>query len=127
LGWTRATIPVAIVLALIAWFTLPALVPLVFGAQFAPAVPVARFLALAALARGVIAWSKVLALAIGRSGVNLLITCVDAALIVASTWWLSSKTSATTVAIAHFGIALFVCVVWIRFALTLKHSMDEGL
>jgi O-antigen/teichoic acid export membrane protein len=126
LGWTRATIPVALVLGAIAWVTLPWALPLVFGSKFTSSVPVARLLVIAALARGLVAWSKVLALAVGKSGVNLLITMLDAVLLFSATWWIALRAGAGQVALAHLGVAIIVSGVWVKFASSLRGSLRES-
>jgi O-antigen/teichoic acid export membrane protein len=121
LGWTRAAIPIAFALGAIAWVTLPTVLSVVFGSKFSSSVPLARFLVLAALARGSVAWSKVLALAVGKPWVNLLVTMFDAVFLLSATW-LALQAGAEAVALAHFAVAVIVSIVWIRFAASLRGS-----
>ena len=70
LTWTAPAIPVAILASLVAWAALPALIGLVFGAGYDDAVVAATLLVAAALVRGTVVWSKVIALAVGRPEVR---------------------------------------------------------
>lgn len=122
LRWTRVTVPIALGLAAIAWFTLPLLIPVLFGSKFDFAVQPARFLVAAALVRGTTAWSKVLPLAVGQPGMSLLIRSLDAALLVAVTWWLASTGGAVGIALGQLIVAILLSLVWIRFATGLDGS-----
>jgi O-antigen/teichoic acid export membrane protein len=119
LGWTRLAIPIGAVLAVLAWVLLPVAVPLIFGPDFESAVQPARVLVLAALVRSSIAWSRVFPLSVGRPGVGLFVTTIDACLLVAATFWLAKTGTVTTVAFAYLGIAILVTLVWIWIAKSL--------
>jgi O-antigen/teichoic acid export membrane protein len=126
LGWTRLSIPIGAVLALLAWTLLPLAVPLIFGPNFVSAVQPARVLVLAALVRSSIAWSRVLPLSVGRPGVGLFITTIDACLLVAATLWLANTGTLTNVALANLGIAILVSLAWIWVAKSLTASNEHS-
>jgi O-antigen/teichoic acid export membrane protein len=124
LGWTRLSIPIGAALAVLAWVSLPLAVPLIFGPNFVSAVQPARVLVLAALVRSSIAWSRVFPLSVGRPGVGLFITAIDASLLVAVTFWLSKTGTVTAIAFANLGIALLVSLAWIWIARSITASNE---
>jgi O-antigen/teichoic acid export membrane protein len=126
LGWTRLSIPIGAAFALLAWTLLPLAVPLIFGPNFVSAVQPARVLVLAALVRSSIAWSRVFPLSVGRPGVGLLITTIDACLLVAATLWLANTGTLTNVALAYLGIAILVSLAWIGVAKSLTASNEHS-
>ncbi len=123
--WTRLVLPVVAALSVIAWIALPKIVPLIYGPEFGAAVEPARFLVLAALIRSLTAWSKVLSLAVGRPGVRLAVTAVDACLLVAGTWVIALRGTLTDVAVWHMVVACVVTVVWIKVAMSPKASRPK--
>jgi O-antigen/teichoic acid export membrane protein len=125
LGWTRVSIPIGAALAVLAWILLPVAVPLIFGPNFESAVQPARVLVLAALVRSSIAWSRVFPLSVGRPVVGLLVTTIDASLLVVAALWLARYGTVTTVALANLGIAILVSVAWIWIAKSLTRSNEH--
>lgn len=117
---TALTIPIVGVLAVVSWVTLPTLVPLIYGPSFVSSVTAARLLVLAALVRGLTSWSKVLAFAIGRPGMRLVVTTVDAILLVSATWMFAVHGTLEGVAAAHLTIAVLISGLWLKLAMSVE-------
>jgi O-antigen/teichoic acid export membrane protein len=104
----------------VSWVTLPTLVPLIYGPSFVSSVTAARLLVLAALVRGLTSWSKVLAFAIGRPGMRLVVTTVDAILLVSATWMFAVHGTLEGVAAAHLTIAVLISGLWLKLAMSVE-------
>jgi O-antigen/teichoic acid export membrane protein len=122
---TALTLPVVVLLSLLAWLTLPFLVPLIYGAKFEASVMLARLLVIAALVRGLTAWSKVLAFALGRPRVRLAVTTLDAVLLVTATWFFTNVGTLKQVSIAHVVIAVLISAVWLKNAMAVGGASGE--
>lgn len=126
MAWTRLALPVVAVLCALSWVALPKVVPFVYGERFEAAVGPARFLVLAALIRSLTAWSKVLSLSVGRPGVRLWVTAIDAVLLVGGTWVLATRGTLTDVAVYHLVVAVLVSLIWVRVATSPKRSRPKS-
>jgi O-antigen/teichoic acid export membrane protein len=98
--------------AVIGWFTLPYLLPKLFGADYRSAVGPARALLPAAVAGLTVPWAKTLPVAVGRPQVRSFIAFID--LVVSTVALLVLARHGITAAAAAFSIAAWVVTIsWI--------------
>ncbi len=109
--WSLLSAAPALLGAVLAWLTLPSLLPLAFGDAFDATVTAASLLACSALVRGTVMWSKVLALAIGRPGVRIAVLAVETGLLALASWVLAHR-GLNAIATAHLAIAILVSFIW---------------
>jgi hypothetical protein len=97
---------------LLAVLLLPELIAWAFGDEFSASGNAAILLLAAALARSCVAWSKVLATAVGRPGFRASVLALEATLL-ASTTYLLADAGIDAVAAAFLGIALLATAFWL--------------
>ena len=126
--WTSANLAIPIALAL--FFSAPELVPLLFGAQWTPAVPLLRILLAVSVLRPI--WENVWALLVGlglpRRVVELSLFQLAMLIVLGTllTWLLSATGTATAVIVMLLG-GLALAYLKIRPKLTLDlHSIFSG-
>jgi O-antigen/teichoic acid export membrane protein len=110
--WTAGVVPLVAAALVVAWFAVPFLVELLFGSEYEDAGTAAWFLTAAALLRGLVAWSKVLPLALGKPGVRLIVASLDVVLIGAATWIAAESGGLDAIGAAQLGVAAVVVVAW---------------
>jgi O-antigen/teichoic acid export membrane protein len=119
LSWTALLSLLALIGGVVAWFLIPVVLPLLFGKPYGAAAKAAWILTCAALLRGSVVWAKVLPLALGRSGLKLIVTIVDAALVTSAAWWGATR-GLQAIAWSQLGVAILYVGIWIVLALNLS-------
>lgn len=124
--WSLGAAPFAVAGGLLAWLTLPYVLPFVFGPPFEDAVAAATLLVIAALIRGTVIWSKVVALAVGRPGVRIGVIATESLALFATTWHLAPE-GVSSIAAAHLVIAACASLVWwVLLDYLVAHSEDTS-
>lgn len=113
---SRAIAPPALGLGVLAVILMGPAVTLVYGRDFDAAVVPAVLLVLGSLLRGIVVWSKVLPLAIGRAGLRLSVLAVESIVLVTGlvlTWALSpTGTLLPTYAVVSLTLSIGVATFW---------------
>jgi O-antigen/teichoic acid export membrane protein len=111
-GWTKFAFPVAALGTVLAAFILSDLIVWAFGEEFAAASDAALLLLAAALLRSCVAWSKVLAPAVGRPGFRATVIGLEAILLSVATYALAPS-GIDAVAGAYLGVAALTTAIWL--------------
>lgn len=113
---SRVIAPPALGLAVLAAAFMGPAVVLVYGDDFDAAVLPAVLLVLGSLLRGIVVWSKVLPLAVGRAGLRLTVLAVESVVLVTGlvlAWSLSPTDKVlTTYAVVSLTLSLAVSMYW---------------
>jgi O-antigen/teichoic acid export membrane protein len=117
--WTISVVPVVAAALVVGWFAVPVLVELLFGSKFEDAGTAAFLLTAAALLRGLVAWSKVLPLAVGRAGIRLIVASLDAVMIGVATWLAASNGGLEAIATAQLAVAAVIVAIYVGVGLAL--------
>jgi O-antigen/teichoic acid export membrane protein len=121
LSWTALLSLLALIGGVVTWFLIPVLLPLLFGSRYSAVAKAAWILTCAALLRGSVVWAKVLPLALGRSGLKLIVTITDAALVTSAAWWGATR-GLQAIAWSQLGAAILYVGIWILLALSLSRT-----
>lgn len=120
--WTVGVVPLVLAALVVAWFAVPVLVHALFGSKFADAGRAAWLLTAAALLRGLVAWSKVLPLAVGRAGIRLVVASLDAVMLGVATWLAASSDGLNAIAGSQLAIAGVIVAVHAAVAIVLTRG-----
>lgn len=112
LRWTVGVVPIVAAALVVGWFAVPVLVESLFGSKFEHAGRAAWLLTAAALLRGLVAWSKVLPLAVGRAGIRLVVASLDAVMLGVATWLAASSGGLTAIAGSQLAVAGVIVVIY---------------
>ncbi|MGH2634807.1 MAG: lipopolysaccharide biosynthesis protein, partial [Actinomycetota bacterium] len=110
-AYGKASLAVGVPGALVGWFLLPRLLPLLYGDRYEDAVDPARILLIAALASLVVAWAKALPAAVGRPAVRTAMSLAELLLTVAAVFALYER-GVDGVAAAISAVAVVGAVAW---------------
>jgi O-antigen/teichoic acid export membrane protein len=106
-------LPLAVLIAVVSYFALPKLVPLAYGSKYRAVGYASVLFVVAACARFVVAWAKVVLLAAGRPGLRLTLLAGESLILVFATVWFARTHGLVNIAYANVFVAFAVVVGWL--------------
>jgi O-antigen/teichoic acid export membrane protein len=126
---SRMAVPFAVGVIGLSFLALPFLIPLVYGSSSGSFTAAALLFVIGATLRGVVVWSKVLPLAIGRPRLRLATISVESAIILVAVWSLSSvappREAMLVLGLLSIITGLGLATFWWRFALGLGGTEER--
>jgi O-antigen/teichoic acid export membrane protein len=109
------------------WLLMPALVPLVFGDDYRPAVAAARLLLLAAALQLLFGWTKSFPISIGRPGLRITAHAVEVAVLLPLIVYLGSRYDASGAAGAYLAATVAFALTWLVLLARLHGASALGV